>query len=65
VATVIRRLPSPFLQSNELVAKVDERHGVTFATEFEPKKATVKRQCLLYIANLQGYVVQSNGTRSC
>jgi hypothetical protein len=46
-----------------LVAKIDEGHCFTLATEFEPEKATVELQRLLYIADLQGYVVQSNGTR--
>jgi hypothetical protein len=43
MAAVISRLPTPFLQGDKLVAKVDKSHSVTFASEFEPEKAPIKR----------------------
>ena len=63
MATIIRGLLAPFLKSNELIAKVDEGHSVTFATKFELEKAPIKRQRLLDIADLQRYVVQTDGAR--
>jgi hypothetical protein len=52
VAARICALIPPLLQSDELVAQVDECHRVTLAAKLEFENPNVKGQCLLNIADL-------------
>src|SRR5262249_33392877 len=51
------------LQRQELVAQIDERHGLALAAQFELEQATVKCQRLLDIADLEGDMVETDGAR--
>src|SRR5262249_11804532 len=65
MATIVRRLPAPFLKGDELVAQVDKGHRVTLAAQLERKEAAVERQCLLDVSHLQRYVVEAYNARLC
>jgi len=63
VTTIVCGLLAAFLQGNELIAQVDERHRGTLAAQFEFEKAAVERQRLVDIADLQRDVVEAYGAR--
>ena len=60
VTLIVAWLVPALRQGNELVAQVNEGHGVTFAAQREFEKLTIERQRFLDITNLQRYVIDAN-----
>jgi hypothetical protein len=63
MTAIVRGLPSALLQSDELVPKIDERHGVALAAQLEFEETPVERQRLFDVPDFQCYVVEPNSTR--
>src|SRR5262245_66030788 len=47
MTALIRRLPATLLQSEELIAKINERRVLALAAQFEVEQAAVERQRLV------------------
>jgi hypothetical protein len=60
--TVVGGLPAAFLQRQELIAKIDERHVVALAAQFEREQPAVERQRLIDVADLEGDVIEPDRT---
>src|SRR4051812_37858170 len=60
MATVIGRLRSAFLQREELVAEIDEGRSAALAAKLEVEQATVERQRLFDIADLEGDMIEAD-----
>src|SRR6185369_5452630 len=60
MATVISGLFTAPLQRNELIAQVDEGHGIAFAPQLECEEAAVERQRLLDVADLERDMVEAD-----
>jgi hypothetical protein len=43
MTAIVGRLPSPRLQSDELIPQINERHSVALAAQLESKKTPVER----------------------
>src|SRR5262249_51212305 len=63
MATIVRRLSAPLLEGDELVAQIDEGHGVALAAQLEREEVAVERQCLLDVCHLQRDVVEAYHAR--
>src|SRR5262249_339417 len=63
VATIVCGLSATFLQGNKLIAKVDEGHGLSLATQLESEESAVERQRLVDVADLQRNMVEANDAR--
>src|SRR5215471_259259 len=63
VTTIVCGLPATFLQGNKLIAKVDEGHGLSLATQLESEESAVERQRLVDVADLQRNMVEANDAR--
>jgi hypothetical protein len=48
------------LERYELVAQIDEGHGVALAAQLEGKEATVERERLFNVGNLERDVVETH-----
>src|SRR5262245_9612474 len=57
---IIRRLPPAFLQSQELIAKIDEGGVFALAAQLELKEAAVERQRLIDVTHLERDVIEAN-----
>jgi hypothetical protein len=66
MAAPVSGLGTSLLERQELVAQIDEGRGGALAPKFELQQSTVENQSLLYITDLERYVVETNGARfSC
>ena len=61
MAAVVRRLPAALLQGDELVAQIDEGHGVGLAAQVEGEETAVERQRLFDVPDLQCDMVEADG----
>ena len=61
VSAVVGALCPPFLEREELVAEVDEGSGVAPAAQGEVEQATVERQRLVNVTDLEGNVIEADG----
>src|SRR5207302_1604647 len=59
VPAIVCGLPATLLQGDELIAEVDEGHGVAPAAEFEREDAAVERQRFADISNFKRDVVET------
>src|SRR5690606_37841305 len=64
VTAVIRGLPAPRLQCQELVAEINEGGVLAPTSQFEAKESAVKLQRLVDIPDLERHMVDSNGACS-
>jgi hypothetical protein len=62
---IVRRLLAAFLQRDELVAQIDERHRVALAAEFEPEQPAVKCQGFLDVPDLERDVIEAHQAWFC
>jgi hypothetical protein len=66
MAALVSGLSTALLQCEELVAQIDEGQIAALTSKFEIEQTTVERQSLFDIANLECYVIETDGTRfSC
>ena len=57
MSPVVRRLRSACLKGQELIAEIDEGHGVALAAQFEVEQATVEGERLVDVADFEGDMV--------
>src|SRR4029434_5106152 len=57
MAGLVSGLGTALLQRKELVAQIDEGRGTALAPKFELQQSTIESQSLLYITDLERYVV--------
>ena len=57
---VVGGLSAPFLERNELIAEIDERHRIASAAKLEIEQATVEGQRCVDIANLESDMIESD-----
>jgi hypothetical protein len=60
MSAIVGRLFATLLQRDELVAQVDEGHGVALGAKFEGKQATVERERLFNVGNLERDVIETH-----
>src|SRR6516162_3950748 len=65
MAAIVGRLLTALLQGDELVAQVDEGHGVALTAQFEVEEAAIERQRLFDIPHFQRHMVEANEARFC
>ena len=63
MTTLVGRLLAPLLESNELVAEIDEGHGVALAAQLEREEPAVERQRLIDVADLDRNVIDADKPR--
>src|SRR5262249_50599588 len=61
MAAVVGALDAALLQREKLIAQIDERRGLALAAQFELEQASVERQRLLDIADLDSDMVETDG----
>ena len=59
MAAVVRRLFAALLKGDELVAQLDEGHGLASAAQLEIEEASVERQRLVDVAHFQRHMNSS------
>jgi hypothetical protein len=60
---VVGGLGTALLQRKELVAQIDEGRSLTLAAKFEFEQATVEGQSLFDVTDLEGDMIETDGTR--
>jgi hypothetical protein len=65
MTAVIGGLFASRLQCDELVAKIDEGHRLTLATQLKVEDAAIECQRFLDIADFQRDMVEADGARLC
>jgi hypothetical protein len=60
MTAIVGRLFATLLERDELVAQIDEGHGVALAAQLEGKESTVERQRLFNVGNLKRDVVETH-----
>src|SRR5262249_29430410 len=63
MAAIVGRLLAAFLEGDELVAQVDEGHGLALAAQLELEQPAVEGQRLLDVADLERHVVEADNAR--
>src|SRR5262249_37736001 len=63
MTAVVGGLGAPLLQSQELIAQIDEGRGLALAAQLELEQAAVKGQRLLDVTDLEGDMVETDGAR--
>ena len=63
MTAVVGGLGATLLESQELIAQVDEGRGLASAAKLEFEQATVKRQRLVDITDLESDMVEADGAR--
>jgi Ca2+-binding RTX toxin-like protein len=64
MAVVVRRLPAPLRERDELVAEVDEGRPARPATERQLEDPAVELKCLVDVADFERNVIDPDGSRS-
>src|SRR5262249_12264268 len=63
MAAVVGRLLAALLERDELIAEVDEGHGLALAAQLEREKLAIERQRLLDVADLERDMVEAHNSR--
>ena len=63
MTAVVGGLGAALLESQELIAQVDEGRGLAPAAKLEFEQATVKRQRLIDITDFESDMVETDGAR--
>jgi hypothetical protein len=63
VTAVVSGLRTALLQREELVAQIDECRSLALTAKFEVEQATVERQGLFDVTDLESDMIETDGTR--
>ena len=63
MAALVGGLRTALLQREELVTQIDERRSVALAAKLEVEQATVERQSLFDIADVESDMIETDGAR--
>src|ERR1700682_1497545 len=65
MTSIVGGLCTAFLERNELVSQIDERHGSAFASKFKIEQPTVESQSRFDVTDLESDMIETDDTRLC
>jgi hypothetical protein len=60
MTSLVSWLSPAFLQCEELIAQIDEGRSLALPAKLEIEQSAIESESVVYVANFQGYVVQTN-----